>query len=65
MFDVLNVKTYRDKAGQEQKKFIPCGIVFLNQDKGSSMRLDVQNMTGDYLLVPKRERQEQQQEQQK
>lgn len=67
MFDVLNVTTYKDKAGQEQKSFTRCGIVFLNKDKGSTMRLDVQNMTGDYLLVPKKERQEQgqQQEQQK
>lgn len=62
MFDVLTVKTYKDKQGQEQKSFTRCGIVFLNQDKGSSMRLDVQNTTGDYLLVPKKERQEQEQQ---
>ena len=66
MFDVLNVTTYKDKAGQEQKSFTRCGILFLNQKgKGSSMKLDVQNTTGDYLLVPKKDRQEQQQEQQK
>ena len=64
MFDVLNVNTYKDKAGQEQKSFTRCGILFLNQNgKGSSMRLDVQNTTGDYLLVPKKEREQQEQKQ--
>ena len=63
MFDVLNVTTYKDNAGQEKKKFIHCGIVFLNQDKGSAMKLDVQNMSGDYLLLPKKDRKEQEQQQ--
>ena len=26
MFDVLNVTTYTDKAGQEQKSFTRCGV---------------------------------------
>ena len=65
MFDVLNVKTYIDKKGQEQKSFNRCGILFLRPEKkGSSLKLDVQNMTGDYLIIPKKERQEQEQGQQ-
>ena len=63
MFDVLDVKTYIDKQGQEQKSFKRCGILFLRPEKkGSSLKLDVQNMTGDYLLVPKKDRQEQEQQ---
>ena len=61
MFDVLNVKTYIDKAGQEQKSFIRCGAAFQRKDekKGFVLKLDVQNMTGDYLLSPKKEREQQ------
>jgi len=56
MFDVLNVTTYTDKAGQEQKSFIRCGIAFPRKDeKGYVLKLDVHNMTGDYLLYPKKE----------
>ena len=61
MFDVLNVTTYKDKkTGQEQKSFIRCGVAFPRKDeKGFVLKLDVQNMTGDYLLSPKKEREEQ------
>lgn len=61
MFDVLNVSTYTDKAGQEQKSFIRCGVAFPRKDekKGYVLKLDVQNMTGDYLLSPKREQKKQ------
>ena len=60
MFDVLNVATYTDKAGQEQKSFIRCGVAFPRKDeKGYVLKLDVQNMTGDYLLSPKREQKKQ------
>lgn len=56
MFDVLNVTTYTDKNGQEQKSFIRCGVAFPRKDeKGYVLKLDVQNMTGDYLLAPKKE----------
>ena len=59
MFDVLNVTTYTDKAGEEQKSFIRCGVAFPRKDeKGYVLKLEVQNMTGDYLLAPKKERQE-------
>ena len=55
-FDVLNVTTYTDRAGQEQKSFIRCGVAFPRKDqKGFVLKLDVQNMTGDYLLSPQRE----------
>ena len=60
MFDVLNVTTYTDKAGQEQKSFIRCGVAFPRKDdKGYVLKLDVQNMTGDYLLSPKKAREQQ------
>jgi len=60
MFDVLNVTTYKNKAGQKQKSFIRCGVAFPRKDeKGFVLKLDVQNMTGDYLLSPKKERDEQ------
>ena len=56
MFDVLNVNTYKDKEGKEQKNFIRCGVAFPRKDeKGFVLKLDVQNMTGDYLLAPKKE----------
>ena len=59
MFDVLNITTYTDKAGQEQKSFIRCGVAFPRKDeKGYVLKLDVQNMTGDYLLSPKKEREQ-------
>ena len=65
MFDVLNVTTYTDKKGQEQKSFTRCGIAFPRKDeKGYVLKLDVQNMTGSYLLSPKKERQEQEKQQQ-
>ena len=60
MFDVLNVTTYTDKSGQEQKSFIRCGVAFPRKDeKGFVLKLDVQNMTGDYLLSPKKQREQQ------
>ena len=59
MFDVLNVTTYTDKAGKEKKGFIRCGAAFPRKDeKGYVLKLEVQNMTGDYLLAPKKEREE-------
>ena len=60
ILDVLNVNTYTDKAGKEQKSFIRCGAAFPRKDEGKGyiLKLDVQNMTGDYLLVPKRDKQE-------
>ena len=59
MFDVLNVTTYTDKTGKEQKSFIRCGVAFPRKDeKGYVLKLEVQNMTGDYLLAPKKEHQE-------
>ena len=61
MFDVLNITTYTDKAGHEQKSFIRCGVAFPRKDeKGYVLKLDVQNMTGDYLLSPKKEREQKQ-----
>ena len=54
MLDVLNVSTYIDKDGKEKKSFIRCGVAFPRKDeKGYVLKLDVQNMTGDYLLSPK------------
>ena len=59
MLDVLNVSTYTDKAGKEQKSFVRCGVAFPRKDdKGYVLKLDVQNMTGDYLLSPKKSKQE-------
>ena len=59
ILDVLNVSTYVDKNGKEQKSFIRCGLAFPRKDKkGFVLKLDVQNMTGDYLLSPKKEREE-------
>ena len=56
MLDVLNVSTYTDKDGKEQKSFTRCGVAFPRKDaKGFVLKLDVQNMTGDYLLAPKRD----------
>ena len=54
MLDVLNVSTWTDKDGKEQKSFIRCGVAFPRKDeKGFVLKLDVQNMTGDYLLSQK------------
>ena len=54
MLDVLNVSTWTDKDGKEQKSFIRCGVAFPRKDeKGYVLKLDVQNMTGDYLLSQK------------
>ena len=59
MLDVLNVNTYTDKEGKEQKSFIRCGVAFPRKDeKGYVLKLDVQNMTGDYLLSTKKEKKE-------
>ena len=59
ILEVLNVKTYTDKNGKEQKSFTRCGMAFPQKsEKGYNLRLDVQNMTGDYLLLPKRETKE-------
>ena len=60
ILDVLNVSTWIDKEGREQKSFTRCGVAFPRKDeKGYVLKLDVQNMTGDYLLSQKREKQEQ------
>ena len=60
MLDVLSVKTWTDKEGKEQKSFTRCGIAFPQKsEKGYNLKLDVQNMTGDYLLLPKKEKKEQ------
>ena len=60
MLDVLNVSTWTDKEGKEQKSFIRCGVAFPRKDeKGFVLKLDVQNMTGDYLLSPKKKKEEQ------
>ena len=60
ILDVLNVSTWTDKDGKEQKSFIRCGVAFPRKDeKGYVLKLDVQNMTGDYLLSLKKEREEQ------
>ncbi|MDE0151962.1 MAG: hypothetical protein OXK80_05665 [Bdellovibrionales bacterium] len=59
ILDVLNVSTYTDKDGKEQRNFIRCGVAFPRKnEKGYVLKLDVQNMTGDYLLSPKKNRQE-------
>ena len=59
ILDVLNVSTYTDKDGKEQKNFVRCGVAFPRKDeKGYVLKLDVQNMTGDYLLSQKKNRQE-------
>ena len=59
ILDVLNITTYIDKKGQEQKSFTRCGVAFPRKDdRGFVLKLEVQNMTGDYLLVPKRQREE-------
>ena len=56
ILDVLNVSTYLDKNGKEQKSFIRCGLAFPRKDKkGFVLKLDVQNMTGDYLLSSKKD----------
>ena len=56
MLDVLNVSTWTDKNGKEQKSFIRCGVAFPRKDdKGFVLKLDVQNMTGEYILSPKKE----------
>ena len=56
MLEVLSVNTYKDKEGKEQKSFTRCGVAFPRKDdKGFVLKLDVQNMTGDYLLAPKKE----------
>ena len=54
ILDVLNVSTWTDKEGKEQKSFIRCRVAFPRKDeKGFVLKLDVQNMTGDYLLSQK------------
>ena len=60
ILDVLNVNTWTDKEGKEQKSFIRCGVAFPRKDekKGYVLKLEVQNMTGDYLLSPKKEKKE-------
>ena len=59
MFDVLNITTYI-KNGQEHKKFTRCGVAFPRKEKeGYVLKLDVQNTTGEYLLSPKRKREQQ------
>ena len=56
MLDVLNVSTWTDKNGKEQKSFIRCGVAFPRKDdKGFVLKLDVQNMTGEYILSQKKE----------
>ena len=56
MLDVLSVNTYKDKDGKEQKSFTRCGVAFpRKKEEGYVLRLDVQNMTGDYLLSQKKE----------
>ena len=56
ILDVLNVSTYKDKNGKEQKSFTRCGVAFPRKDnKGYILKLDVQNMTGDYILSSKKE----------
>ena len=60
ILDVLNVSTYTDKEGKEQKSFTRCGVAFPRKDeKGFVLKLDVQNMTGDYLLCQKKNWEEQ------
>ena len=55
ILDVLNVNTWMDNKGKEQKSFTRCGMAFPRKDnKGYVLKLDVQNMTGDYLLSPKK-----------
>ena len=57
ILDVLNVSTYTDRNGKIQKSFIRCGFAFPRKDKkGYVLKLDVQNMTGDYLLALKQEK---------
>ena len=56
ILDVLNVSTWTDKNGKEQKSFTRCGVAFPRKDnKGYVLKLDVQNMTGDYILSQKKE----------
>ena len=56
VLDVLSINTWTDKNGKEQKHFTRCGVAFPRKDeKGYTLKLDVQNMTGDYLLSPKKE----------
>ena len=56
ILDVLNVNTWTDNQGKEQKQFIRCGVAFPRKDnKGYILKMDVQNMTGDYLLAQKPE----------
>ena len=57
ILDVLNVNTWTDNQGKEQKQFIRCGVAFPRKDnKGYVLKMDVQNMTGDYLLSHQQER---------
>ena len=57
ILDVLNVNTWTDNKGKEQKSFTRCGIAFPRKDdKGYVLKLDVQNMTGDYLLSLRQEK---------
>ena len=59
ILDVLNVSCWIDKNGKEQKSFIRCGLAFPRKDKqGYVLKLDVQNLTGDYLLAPKLDKKE-------
>ena len=60
ILDVLNVNTWIDKEGKEQKSFTRCGVAFPRKDEqGFVLKLDVQNMTGDYLLCHKKNWKEQ------
>ena len=57
ILDVLNVSTYTDRNGKEQKSFTRCGLAFPRKDnKGYVLKLEVQNMTGDYLLATKQDK---------
>ena len=57
MLDVLNVNTWTDKDGKEQKSFIRCGVAFPRKnEKGYVLKLDVQNMTGIIFFPKKRKR---------
>ena len=57
ILDVLNVSSYTDKNGKKKKNFIRYGMAFPRKSaKGYVLKLDVQNMTGDYLLSPQLER---------
>lgn len=57
ILDVLNVSTWVDKDGKKQRYFTRCGSAFPRKnDKGFILKLDIQNMTGNYLLTPKKQK---------